>query len=593
MDFNIDDDRHTIVLESNDLQCPITCETYTHDNYPITLLCGHTLSIKSFNYLKEKQNQTMCPTCRQAFPKEYTPQKTILWANIVQQVQERKGISCEKHFQKRAVGICLEDKRFLCLECLLEDEHPKSKKVSVERLNSYFQQKKDFLKQLCENIQNEKGRNEFGMTKEKAQELIEKLNKVNNSKSATEKIDIFNEVEREIKVVEESEKKIIKKNNKNSFGQKFLSLFKSKKKVPKDLSPNKEVRYLEITLISEVNAIAQIQNKKTCTGLHVKFSELFKDFDGFCSNLSKFPLLTSLTLDLQESKTMNDEFLKKISQCIRELTLLASLDINLAECKEIRDKGMIELSSSISSLKSLKLLKLNLRNCYGINSNAQTSKNSASKPNLDKSGEDPFKIFANHLKEIHSLETLELDFTKCVISDNVLKQISSGLGTLVSLTVLKLSFSRCHVSDNGINEITIGMKNLQRLTSLSLDFSNNSLVTDNAIKQVGSCISNLQLLNNLHLEFSYCYTLSDVGIKDLVNSLKSLKGIQSLQLGFIGYNSISDTGAEAVRQWVKAQTTLVALQLQFENCCVSSQGLQELKNLMRKYQTILTITNVK
>jgi len=110
---------------------------------------------------------------------------------------------------------------------------------------------------------------------------------------------------------------------------------------------------------------------------------------------------------------------------------------------------------------------------------------------------------------------------------------------------------------------------------------------------VSICISELTLLRDLRLEFNYCYSLSDIGIKELSKSLNSLKSIQSLCLSFIGYNSISDGGVEAITQSVKALADLVALQLRFENCCVSSQGMQDLKNVLKKYQVVYTVTNAE
>lgn len=605
MNFDIDEDKHTIVIESNDLLCPITCESYTQDNYPITLHCGHTLSIKSFNYLKEKQqDKFICPTCRQTIPNEYIPQKTILWWNIIQQIQDKKGIFCHKHKQRRAVGICLEEKVFMCLDCLLEDEHPKNKKVSIEKMNNYFQQKRDFLKQICENIQNDKGIKEFEARREKAQELISKLDKLQTSKVVTEKIDILNEVETQIKIVEDLDKKVKKKNKTNSFGQKFLSLFTCQSGQQKSSSPNKEIRYIEMTLISDIDTLVQVQNKKTCTGLQIKVSQSFQDFDGFCSNLSKFVFITNLTLDLQESKSVNDVYLKKISQCLRIFGLVNTLTLNFEDCEGIGDKGTNELSSALSNITLLKSLQLNIRGCHAITQTGTNELIMALKPLTSliklqlyfsrcKLTEDSFKNLSVSIREMKALITLELDFNRCHVTDGMLKQLSASLGSIISLNTLALNFSKCQITDNGIKELTIGIKNLQSLVSLHLDFSNSSLLTDNSVKHVSNCVSNLALLIYLQVEFNYCYALSDVGIKELSKDLRNLKSLQSLHLGFIGYNSISDGGTEVLCQWIKSQTSLTAIQLHFDNCCLSSKGLQDLKNLVKKYQTVLTIPIVK
>ena len=143
---NSDDEKQTVMIHPRDVTCPVLNEKYTEQNYPVTLPCGHTLSIEGFRLIKKRE--CICPSCRSAFSGGYIPQKSVLWGNIAHQVRNRKKkIYCHNHPKDEARGICFIDKIFLCEDCLLEDEHPKEHKVTFKKLNTYLQNKKDALEE--------------------------------------------------------------------------------------------------------------------------------------------------------------------------------------------------------------------------------------------------------------------------------------------------------------------------------------------------------------------------------------------------------------------------------------------------------------
>ncbi|RYF88439.1 MAG: hypothetical protein EOO03_08405, partial [Chitinophagaceae bacterium] len=50
-----------------------------------------------------------------------TPQRAILLSNLASQVNKKKKKTyCHNHPEKRAIGVCLEERQFLCAVCRRE-----------------------------------------------------------------------------------------------------------------------------------------------------------------------------------------------------------------------------------------------------------------------------------------------------------------------------------------------------------------------------------------------------------------------------------------------------------------------------------------
>ena len=135
-DLDFDDDTLSQVsaqMSTQDMRCPILMTKYDAENYPVTLHCGHTLSIQAFNSIKVSSNK--CPTCKVTFLEGYIPKKALPFANIAQQVNEkRKRISCHYHPQQKAIYLCLEHDEPLCDECVIDSNHKDHKKIVLRKL---------------------------------------------------------------------------------------------------------------------------------------------------------------------------------------------------------------------------------------------------------------------------------------------------------------------------------------------------------------------------------------------------------------------------------------------------------------------------
>ena len=111
-------------IDENDLCCPILMIRYDEINYPISLTCGHTLSIQAYNSLAQRK----CPICIKDIPHNYFPVKSILWANLIQVSERNKEKYCSDHPYVEAICFCITDKQNLCAECSICETHKEHQK---------------------------------------------------------------------------------------------------------------------------------------------------------------------------------------------------------------------------------------------------------------------------------------------------------------------------------------------------------------------------------------------------------------------------------------------------------------------------------
>ena len=120
-------------ISTQDAKCPILLTKYDTDSYPVTLPCGHTLSIRAFNSIKISFNK--CPTCKVIFLQGYIPKKALPFANIAQQVNEKiKRVCCHYHPRQKAIYLCLEHDEPLCDECAIGPRHRSHEKLVLRKL---------------------------------------------------------------------------------------------------------------------------------------------------------------------------------------------------------------------------------------------------------------------------------------------------------------------------------------------------------------------------------------------------------------------------------------------------------------------------
>ena len=120
-----------VYLDDKDLFCPISLTRYDERNYPISLMCGHIFSITTFQSLTTKK----CPICSQKIDVGFNPQKLILCASIIKQIETKKAFYCNDHPQIEAIGFCREDKKYLCPDCSLSKSHRNHKKQVLEKFS--------------------------------------------------------------------------------------------------------------------------------------------------------------------------------------------------------------------------------------------------------------------------------------------------------------------------------------------------------------------------------------------------------------------------------------------------------------------------
>ena len=199
-------------------------------------------------------------------------------------------------------------------------------------------------------------------------------------------------------------------------------------------------------------------------------------------------------------------------------------------------------------------------------------------------------LFAQGIKGLTSLITLDLNFTHNIRDEGLRSLSSEGIRHLTSLAKLHLQFSSCKdITDEGLKSLSSeGIKHLTSLATLHLDFSDCKKITDKGLKSLSSeDIKHLTLLTTLHLHFTSCPHIRDEGLKSLSSEgIKHLTSLAALHLQFTWCRNITDKGAKSLfSEGIRYLSSLVTLDLDFSGCKdITDEALTNLKAPTHKYQ---------
>jgi len=574
-----DDEKLSVVIDSNDLLCPVTFEKYSESNYPVTLPCGHTLSIQAFEGIKKTDNS--CPSCRKIFPGSFFPKKTILLGNIAKQIQDKRKINCHNHPQEKAVALCIEEKAFLCVDCLVEDEHPKEKKISFQKLNKYMQERKQALREGFEKLQDViidedevnkvtaaimkniessiqklvKSELQDGRTEGQGFEgLIKKIDWIINNNLIAESVDVLNEIDNYSQsVVNSQEKSMREGENIRMITRRIVDSLENVFQIESGARKKSEV---SIALKEDVENLAQIHNKEKIKKLSVDFLKGFQQIQEFCSNIPGFTFLTWLELNFDSCQKMNDLAIKNIGVCLKGMSFLTTLDLNFSRCT-ISNAGLKDLSLQIKNLVLLQNLGLDFADCGG----------------LTNAG---FKEFAKCLKVFSVLGNLKLSiFNNKNIDENGIKVLSESLKSLVQLNDLQLNFGRTLFSSQGVVELLAGIKDLEFLSSLKLGLADCGLINEAGFVELTAGLGSFLQLECLDIDMEGCKAVNDTIIECFGGNLESVTALRTLNLNFYECMSMTSDSIKALNRYLKSLDVLENLKLKFGTSFLFPSSLKE------------------
>lgn len=554
-------EKRCVLIDRTDLQCPVTLESYTEQNYPVTLPCSHTLSIEAFNQIKKNTRLTqspLCPQCRKAFSRDYAPPKNRVLTDISLQksVQlTRSKLMCQKHPNEPIGVICLDEKVFLCLECVVQDKHHDHQMISLKNLHSYIQEKRKILVEAQENLFKNTIRDEqvkqitqaiiatkiepllqeivriglqnhimdlgdIGEPVKKIDELIENI-------SVRKSIDVIKEMEIEINKLEKMTPKNSFKETVEKITRKVMGLFQAVSLRPE--SDQRQSKSIEIQIQADLSNISGLEGKETYTDLKVKFDRDFQALYSFCSELKSFNTLSSLQLDFWDCRYIDTSALVTLNTNLQSMTLLTSFHLNFGGTT-IGDLGVELLGSALKNMTRLSEVRLDFTCCRSISNKGLRELSIALK---------------SHSLSL-TLTNLQLIFNHCgSISDVGLQDLSLALENL-NLKTLQLNFWNCKlISDKGIKELSSALKRNTSLESLCLDFTWCELISDSGMKDLGFVLRQKnKMLANIELLFNNCNLLTDAGVKELSESLEGMISLSNLRLEFLNCQRISEEGRE-------------------------------------------------
>lgn len=447
----------SIKIDPTDIQCPVTFERYTQQNYPVTLPCGHVLSIEAFRQIQHYNCQ--CPTCRKRFERDYHAEKAILLDNIVKQAEanKKKKPYCHNHPNQKAVALCFVDRAFLCLYCFKEDNHNKDQVFDLESLKARLQEIKNCVKQnqnILAKIHNSAVGNEIiesnlAGLRPIIEQIVHTELKVYTDNLQLSNLDkIANKVgyllgdnlaventAAELESVQEmwknSNLSTDPQKDMDGITQRITNRFQEKL-VRKN--PNQDaIKRLDIQVDEDLTKLVQLPDKEKETGVRIKVGQKFRRLEEMSSTLCLFQRLKILQLDFYISESVSDAGVRSVCQALKNFTFLNTLQLNFYfigwPSILIGDCEVEELSISLKHISFLTTLQLNFSGSNFIR-------------------DAGVKKLALALKSLPSLTTVQLYFTSCKkISDDGLKELISVIKDLPSLGVLQLEFSDCKLLD--------------------------------------------------------------------------------------------------------------------------------------------------
>jgi hypothetical protein len=604
----------SVSINKEDLHDPVTLERYDSvSNFPISLPCGHNLSVNTYNQIKTNDYYPKCPICRKEFSALQGLPKDVFFISIIRQVEKTKNLSCHAHPQESAKFFCLDERVIFCDDCACDGSHEGHKKKPIKSILNNFEQKIKGLEEYNSKIEELiKTKNqainetigslvaEFNQRlhelfysqdidkaliekKEVNKILIHKIHDINIGKKDINFEEIIGLAEKQLttekeikdmKICEEIEK--IKFSISSMMGQELKKL--TKEVIP-EVKPQPSLISTEIidkeTIIKDDYDII----KYLCPEMGSRLSSLKIDGSKLTSieilsiSLKRLFNLTSLELGFPDVQAINDKFVENCSTSIQTLKNLTTLKMDFSSCKLVTDTGLVFMASSLEQVKNLKTFSFDIWGCSQISDSG-------------------LKIFLSCLMSFEALTALHLGFGESsTITDQSSHSLSTALKSLRNLTYLSLSIYTCdQITDNYIEVLALPIEQLVQMASLELNFDQCKNIGNLTLQRISASIKKLPLLVKLLLSFNECRIIDDEGMDSLNESLKFMGQLTEIALNFWSCG-ISDKGLEGVSEALNHLELLHSLEVNFDDClAVTDKGILAFSTAVEKLKKLTNLS---
>ena len=374
--------------------------------------------------------------------------------------------------------------------------------------------------------------------------------------------------------------------------------------------------------------------------LNLSFSENIKESFFIKKTLYIFPNITSLSLNLKGTTSLDNEMInlmkflhvyKKLNVLIiviegnnfKSNTLLKLTDTigNLVKLKSLHMRTNSNLSSqernfiykhlsNLNQLKNLRLAFLNENTACPLNDFSQIIKNNLDLRELSLESKCNYRLnsiqdFCNSFIKLSSLKKLKFSinsfnltecdsFFECIKgleqldldlfrnrSINNLYSFYNSLQEMKNLIHLNLKLSFTYINIYGSNLLAFAFEKLHNLNDLALYIDNND-IGSTELKQISMGFKTMKNLKSFMIDLSN-NNICHLGILSLTDCLKDIKDLTKLSIN-LNYNKIGHDGAKCLGIFLSEKVDLKEIVLQLSLCDFGKNGVEFLtfgfKNLI-------------
>ena len=517
--------------DSQDFLCPITLQEYTPENYPVTLPCGHTLSLEASQ--KSLNPRNTCPICRASLPERYNPQKNYLLVKLLESLKGNFPIKCSTHKEENAIAICTHDKTYLCVKCLRNDKCPEENIIPKEKFKAYLLQEATKMDEK-ENEILEGLFSDVKISEDVSSSinplLIEvakwELSKQYHAKNLKEKQELTQKIfnsghpqaneDGQIKVLKD-----IEAHYKNLEGLKTQEQIEERAVKANKIAKKKLISFLceEPIKVSVDNSLKEMKenvDKDFCEKLEVYFKGGFNNRSEFFEKLKELENLESISLqNLAAFENFGAQDLEKLTPICQKLTSL-NMDFASVQKNQNEASGLGKFFTSLQENKSLKTLQLSFK---------------------ESSFVSEYDLFYLHelLLNSQNISSVTLSFEKCESAAN--GEILFLLENANSLKEFNVNLLHCsHLAQDTLKRLTkyfwLSDPAMNHFKALSLKLGHSHHISDSWLQSFSFYLRQMHI-SRLTLHFQACPEIEYQGVNHLVSAISQIQSLKELDLSFV------------------------------------------------------------
>jgi len=429
--------------DSKDLACPICYSAFGHEaHHPITTNCGHTVCSLCFEKISK------CPFCQAHFDKRQKYQKSVLLSSLFTNSLNKN--TCEEHSEIYQ-GFCLQDKAFVCFECLM-NKHQGHKLITIKEINKRAEKARTVLQKAQKRKDSKHIELKTSLeaeNKRKKRQLDEIIDQEISHLSLLKK-KLYKEID--IQTISEEEQYQHK-----LLSEKLSKYCQSTEKMLQDWNKNQE-RDLAVQILK-----APVEEAPSVLGYE-------KQVDLFRAEIPKKHLQSSneLVKDLNSILSNSSTKLKKSLAKRNEIPQIHQFPhVELAYLIEILKE--YNFSVSVSSKNDVLELKLNNPTAFTPKFDPHHITCSLSKISLSCPDTLPFLSFhaiCQILENVHGLKDVTLHLQK--IENPEILALSHLISHLKALEKFSVQVDLAEVSKPALNRFMVELTRIEKLSSLKI-----------------------------------------------------------------------------------------------------------------------------